>query len=76
MPRSIELLLCLAAMLALPAVALADDVLLATFEDETVGSAPVIPEVGSYYWSSGDHAIIEDNDGNLRLRSSDDSSDV
>jgi hypothetical protein len=49
MPRSIALLLGLATMLALPAAALADDVLLDTFEGETVGSEPVSPDIGSYF---------------------------
>jgi hypothetical protein len=72
MPRPIELLLCLAAMLALPAVALSDDVLLDTFEDETVGAEPESPDIGSYSGTAlGDHAVIDPGDGNLRLRCSD-----
>jgi len=63
-------------MLALPAVALADDVLLDTFEDETVGSEPVSPDIGSYFGTPvGDHAVIDPGDANLRLRCSDDSAE-
>jgi hypothetical protein len=49
MPHSIALLLCLATTLILPAAALADDVLLDSFEGEVVSSPPVSPDIGSYY---------------------------
>jgi hypothetical protein len=57
----------------LPAVALADDVLPDTFEGEVVGSAPVSPDIGSYFGAPvGDHTVIDPGEGNLRLRCSDD----
>jgi hypothetical protein len=56
----------------LPAVALADDVLPDTFEGEVVGSAPVSPDIGSYFGTPvGDHAVMDPGEGNLRLRCSD-----
>lgn len=76
MSRTLSLFICLAAVLLLPAGASAQDVLLDTFEDDTIGFPPLFPDVGFYSGSIlGTASVINTSGGNKRFRCFDEATD-
>jgi hypothetical protein len=64
-------LCCVVALLAAFPVAAEEVVLLDTFQDDTPGSPPNGPEIGSYAGMSGTHVVVDLGGGDLRLESDD-----
>lgn len=76
MPRALALLTCLALTLVLPAAASAQDTLLATFENDTLGSPPTFPDIGfTSGLPSGTQTVIDPGNGSQRFRCLDDATD-
>ncbi len=62
---------CIVAGLAVLPVAAEEIVLLDTFQDDTTGSPPNGPEIGTYAGMSGTHVVVNLGGGDLRLESDD-----
>ncbi len=72
MPSLLGIALAALALL-LPVAASAQDVLLDTFEDDTLGMAPLFPDLGFYSGSIlGTATVIDPGDGNQRFHCLDD----